>query len=186
MDRPKSRTHCGFLSPLSSFSSLGWDVEVEEDEDGAWPMSARPPLLAVDAAVAAMTGLGMEAKGRGEARRKDGERRQEGATAKARSKGKVQNKAAAVVVTRRVDGGRGRRMYTCQRLCVLLWRGWGGCEKKESGQELVGMIRYDAHAPTILQREVVGASGEGRNVEFVWMLEIETLLTRLPGSPKAP
>ena len=58
--------------------------------------------------------------------------------------------------------------------------GWGGCEKKESGQGLVGMIRYDAHAHATLQREVV--SGEGRNVEFVWMLEIETLLTRLPGS----
>ena len=93
-------------------------MEPGEDEEGVWPMSARPPLLAADAAVAAMMGLGMmEANGRWEGTRKDGERRRAGATAKARSKGKVQSKAAAVDVTRRVDGGRGRRMYTRQRLC---------------------------------------------------------------------
>ena len=126
MDRLKSNTHCGFRSPLSSFSSLGWDVEAEEDDEGAWPMSARPPSLAAEAAVAAMVRLGMEAKGRVEARRKDGERRRAGATANARSKGKVQSKAAAVdVITRRVDGGKGRRIYTCQRLCVAWWWGVG-------------------------------------------------------------
>lgn len=85
-------------------------------------MSARPPVLAADA----MMRVGMEAKGRWEGTRKDGERRRAGATAKARSNGKVQSKAAAVDVTRRVDGGRGRRMYTCQRRVVE----WGGFEKE--------------------------------------------------------
>lgn len=108
IDLPRSKTHCGFNSPLSSFAG---DEEVRNDEDGAWPMSARPPLLAAGAAVADMTGQGMEAKKLWGGTLKEGERRRAGATAKARNKGKLQSKAAAVDVTRLVGDGRRKRMY---------------------------------------------------------------------------
>jgi hypothetical protein len=108
-------------------------------------MSARPPVLAADAA---MMRLGMEAKGRVDGTRKDGERRRAGATAKARSKGKVQSKAAVVEVTRRVEGGRGRRMYTRSKGCdggVVLRVG------RFQEKERVDNTRTDAQAHATLQ-----------------------------------